>query len=152
VYEKYFGVTETDDIDGGTTPLLDWSSFAAIYDSYRVDSVRIKFLPAYPGEGLHGAFLLSFDKDTSGTVPTQDIILNYPAFSSYSTAKGWTYYTPVPKYTSANTASVTLPDGFLDIAAPPATGSILLYANGLSVSTLYGKLLISYSITFANRR
>lgn len=40
----------TPNVYDGVTPVQEWSSFALLYDSYRVNAVKLSFIPSHPND------------------------------------------------------------------------------------------------------
>jgi hypothetical protein len=157
VFAQNYAFTVPNDINGAALSVQDWTSFASVFDSYKVNWIEVEFIPKYPNDTstvtASAAIAITCDVDTSGTSPSaMTTIIEHEKYTIVSPLKRWRYKCKVPIYTSANTASVVGDGGFLDIADVPATGSILVYGSGLNTSATYGELFYRYNITFANRR
>lgn len=61
-------------------------------------------------------------------------------------SRPWSYYVRVPKLVNTGSATTAVV-GYMDTAAPAATGSVYVSkAGGLTASTNYGTLIFTYYI------
>jgi type IV secretory pathway VirB6-like protein len=147
----------------GATAVEDWSSFSTLYDSYRVESLKLTWFPRFPnsyetatgGSITFTPIFLALDVDaaTNASLDTVAEIIQYEKLIKRVLFKEWSVSFKCPRITSSGvSSSPVLSDGFLDIATPPSVGVIGIVAVDLAVSTTYGKLLSEYKITFKHRR
>lgn len=145
------GVIDANFIDDPSLQ-LDWSSYSALYDRYRVMSVTIKYIPQLPNDtstvtGFFPLYVVN-DTDTTAVAGAVNTVLQYPGVRVYNMYRPWKHTWYCPKYTaSGNTV-----DGFQDIAAVAAHGSIQTYGSGFDVSTTYGNIIVTMKVAFRERR
>lgn len=131
----------------------DWNSIVALFDSYRVCAMKIKFVPTCPNDPSstkYAPIYVYADVDENVTVaPSVPAMLEYENLKVKDATKPWQYYTKFPKVTATGTANINL-DGYLDTATPQATGSIVMYSTPLS-NIVYGYVIITWYVAVKNR-
>lgn len=145
-----FRLTQPDNYDGAATALTDWTGVAALYDQFRVTSIAVKWIPgipnAEPASAVFRPLYVYADFDSTGLSPTDAAAIGYGNMQVKNMVMPWTYYIVVPPLTNTAASSVSM-DGYMDTAAPMATGSLYLSkAGGLSNSTTYGTVVLTYYV------
>lgn len=151
-----FRLTQPDNYDGTGTALTDWVSVSNLYDQFRVCAIQVKWIPCVPNaEPATAAFRPLYvyaDFDAVGLSPTDAAAIGYGNMKVMNMVMPWTYYIKIPKLINTSSSSVNM-EGFMDSAAPMATGSLYLSkAGGLSNSTTYGTILLTYYIQAVVRK
>jgi hypothetical protein len=140
----------------------EWSSFAAIFDSYRIRSMAVEFIPNLVLQGSASytmpMFIMVFDADSTSQLSTT----NYSAYTGHDTYRimslneHWTYEVlNYPRYSSAAaiTGAYTIyENGFIDCSTVAGIGSIQGFATGASTSVNYGSYIIHWIVDFADRQ
>lgn len=149
-----FRVSRPDAYDGSNA-VTDWSSFANLYDMFRVKVIAFKFIPQKMQDPsnvttFNPAYMFA-DFDSVGLTPTIATVIGYDnvKVSSFNTI--WKYYIKIPKLIATSGSYTSIP-GYFDTASTTPTGSVYLRAEGLSNSTQYGKLIVKYYIIGMNRK
>lgn len=132
----------------------DWTSIAALFDSYRVCAVKVKYLPGIPNNTTPTAYapLYVFADMDNVIVSVSSInnILQYENLRVKDAFRSWQYYSKFQRVTG--TATGVNNDGYIDTASPQATGSIAIYGSGFNNSvTVYGYEIITWYIACKNR-
>lgn len=134
--------------------LEDVTNVGALFDSYRVNAIKFKYIPQLPNDTstTTGYFPLYsiVDIDTPNTSPPASSIslqIQYNTLRVYNMYRPWSRYVKVGKYNQASNRM-----GWLDLANIPNYGCCQFYGPGFDISQNYGKLIITYYIsTFARR-
>lgn len=130
------------------TPITaaDWTSWASVYGEARLLGCRVQFLPRN-----------RYSKSTTVTTPMISNVIHSTAAPSI------TSYTDAMAASSAEERSLEDPWAvefrmsgteealFKDIGGVTTIGNIHLYADGLSLSTVYGKACIYWLVQFRGR-
>jgi len=130
----------------------DWSSVAALFDSYRVRKMSIRFFPTYPANTtavVFSPYYLVMDPDSSTTpLSSANSAIQYDNMVAVPLFETWAYESmfPLPMSTASNKV------GWLDVGGVTATGGIYGYQAGLTVSTTYGTALVTFHVEFCDRR
>lgn len=149
-----FRLTQPDNFDGSGNAVTDWSSAANLYDEYRVRGIKIKFLPQRPNDAQSGFFnpvYVFADFDSTGLNPTVATCVGYDNLSVHNLFMPWKRYVRIPKLANYSSTTISRP-GWMDTASPAVTGSLYMHSENLTAQTEYGKILITYYITFHNRK
>jgi hypothetical protein len=127
----------------------DWSSYVNLYQEYRVVGIELRYVPNYNGTytstvvvttGVTASFHVPF----LGTSPNIDTVVQNatwkPWRSSTSSITHW-------KMRGSEEAQ------FTQVGATPANhGYIELFAPGATVSTLYGRVIVTFLVDYRGRR
>lgn len=143
-----------DDVSG----YEDWSNIAALFDSYRVCALKIKFIPDLPNDtstvtGFKPFYVLH-DPD-SANIPslTIPVAIQYENCKVFNMYRPWTYYRRMQKQTSSGVSGqAMLQNGYKDMALTTASQSINYTGNGFDLSTTYGTFILTAYIVCKNRR
>lgn len=146
---------------------LELSAFNALFDSYRVCALKLKFYPSVPNDtSTTTAYsplyaVVDQDADSSGAnfLTSVNQALQYERVRAINMYKPWKLYVKIPKVYSGFTNSGTprtrctvLKDGFIDINTPMYTGTVGFYGTGFTGTTNYGNLVVTYYTAYENRR
>lgn len=140
------------------TGLEDWASYQAIYDSFRVYAVKIKFIPSLPNDtSINTAFrpiYYTFDVDSTSPPNSVSDVIQYENLKVKNLYRPHSVYYRVPRYTSGGQGSAAvLAGGFFDVnTTPPQNGVIGCYAENIDISQNYGTFVVTFYIGFKNRR
>jgi len=151
---KSLQINLTSDAIGRINPVIDnnilgypeHEHIAQLFDVYRVCAMKIQFFPYMPNNVStftnYKPIFISYDIDTFQALVSANDALQYDRFKAKNLYRPWSFYTRVPKITnSLNNSAQIFQGGYIDIANPISVGCILTFADGLSVSTQYGKIL-----------
>ncbi len=137
----------------GSGTYNDWANLEALYDSYRVDSLSLNYSPYYPHGGTAArsqapCFVVQ-DNDDVTAPGSIDELLQYDKVAIRPLDKPWSLFYKVPRM-----ASNQNPVGWLNIgnAGSQNFSCVKLYASGLTVSTSYGRMVLTMRITCRGRR
>lgn len=124
----------------------DWSSFAAVWDEYRVLGMTVHYAPYNRyNQSLSiivGPVFLFIDRDDGTVQTTEALALNYESVKMKNLADPWKITAKM-----AGVAEAT----FITTATPVANLWIKSYASGLTNSITYGKTYISALVQFRGR-
>lgn len=144
-----------DDNPGNAT---DWTSFASLYDQYRILAMKVNFYPSRPNDEsattTFAPMYVIYDPDSTGAGPaTADIALQVEGCKVRDMNKPFSFYTKIRKQMSVQSGAVTISmGGWRDIGSVGATGGIKLLATGLNSASLYGTIVSKFYIQFRHRR
>lgn len=135
-------------ITSQATSCTDWSSFAAVYQEYRVVAMEVKWLNRYnntynataaPGFGAMAVYHIP-------TIPTATSIDEVVQNSNH---KLWNTGRPL---TMQWRARGTEEMAWMTTATSSSHGGIQVYAEGASASTLYGCWILTFTVEFRGRK
>jgi len=140
----------------------DWSSLASLFDSYRVNSITLSWVPlrTFNGTVNYPPLAIIYDSDSTslpalGTV-TLDYLLQYGNCKIMSTADEFTVKALIPRRTSLrkanNDPTVVQEGGFIDIADVSPTSVMAWYAHGATGDFAYATVIAHWDVTFRARR
>jgi hypothetical protein len=143
-----------DDVSG----YQDWSSLAALFDSYRVYALKLQYVPDLPNDtstvtGYKPLYVVH-DVD-SANVPslTVNVAIQYENCKIYNMYRPWEHKVILAEQTSSGVASQgMLPGGFKDIATTTASQCVTWTGTGFDVSTDYGTIVSTAYVMCKNRR
>lgn len=143
-----------DDVSG----YQDWTSFAAVFDSYRVCALKLKFVPDLPNDtstvtGYKPLYVVH-DVDQSN-IPTLSVntAIQYENMKVFNMYRPWNYYRKFSKQSSSGVASqVMMAGGYKDVAVTTASQCIQYIGTGFDLSTTYGTIISTAYVSFKNRR
>lgn len=141
----------------GTNTLPDWTSLSALYDSYRITGIRIKYIPHKPNDTSTNTNYRNLyqviDYDDQTALGSISEALQFEKVKILPTYRQWSCYYRVPKLANMAVNSVIkLKSGMMDIGAPQTTGVIKQYSEGNDASDNYGTMVFTYYIIFSQRR
>jgi len=172
----YFNGPQLTDDMGATAYATDWTTYGPIYDMYKVNSIKITYIPfATENVGATNALVSGpvetcwdFDNTfiTGSILGAIDHYDNYRVYSGYRT---WKRYIKLPKISAAPSSLATpyyqpasstsaivnvATNGYMNCSLPPMNGMFYFYQrqnmfNGTNINI--GKLLITYYTTFYQR-
>jgi hypothetical protein len=145
--------------DQSMTSLTGWSTFAGIYDEFRVLGAQLEFFPAnryskttttcIPGVGV-------IDRDSNGALASTAQALSYSSVRMLSLEDPWTDLSeyrgssvPALKYKMSGPKEAL----WVTTATPTPTTSptIKIYFAGLSTSTYYGAVVARFLVQFRGK-
>lgn len=143
----------TDDPSG----TLDWTSISALFDSYKVHTIKIKYFPYYPNDTssftLFSPMFMVFDPDhTTSPLTSVNDAIEYDSLKVKNMYKPWSYTARIPTITSLATATHIQKGGYVDIAGVKTTCGIYGYGTGFNISENYGILLYEFVVSGKDRR
>jgi hypothetical protein len=131
----------------------DWSDFTGVYDEFRIVGARIHLASAQTNStGVNNAILaIAYDDDSSTTPASVTAVRQYATSSVHSTIMTHNKGAPLSLVYWRPTTGV--PPLWVDVATPSGSlGSIILAADGLTVSTTYLVYALDYYVEFRGRR
>lgn len=133
-------------IAGDPSGAQDWSSFAAIFDLFRVVAIKLKMEGRHPSVAAGmGYFALAFDANSTPT-PALATMLDYDNFKLCSMARQVNY---TARYPMLNGSLASNQTNFISTAAPSGMlGSVMVFGATLPVSLVAAQVLIEYEIEF----
>lgn len=143
------------------TSASEWSSCVALFDSYRVRSMQIDFVPGLllsqaTTVTYAGPINVVFDPDSTAALATLASALSHTNLRCMMPYKAWSYKVDnLPRVSSASAFAgsfTVFESGWLDTADPAGTSAIQLYAENYANSQLYGQIMTTYVIDFAVRK
>lgn len=161
-----------------TNALQDWTAFGNLFDSYRVNAIKLKFHPAFPNQARQSVsptqtpsvqwapLYIVHETDSTTAIASENLMIqyDYPHLRTKNLYKPWKCFFKIPKYSSTRNEvniEVITKDSYMDIANASVaatenlTGSIQWFATGLDTggaTYTMGTLLVTYYISFKNRR
>lgn len=143
-----------DDVSG----YQDWTSFAAVYDSFRVCALKLKFVPDLPNDtstitGYKPLYVVhDVDQSNIPTLTVNDAI-QYENCQIKNMYRPWAYFRRFRKQTTGGVASqVIMAGGYKDVALTTASQCIQYIGTGFDISTTYGTIISTAYVSFKNRR
>jgi hypothetical protein len=147
--------------------VTDWSAWAAVFDSYRVVKMSLRFMTRYPYDTSTttayspGIVYVDVDTDT-GTPPTSSwsnalAYLDKHMFQFFEHNRYLEFNVPRYSAVTGSSSANVLEGGWFDILneAANATGSInvINYSSfPLAISTTYGWFTVGWYVEFGNKR
>lgn len=134
----------------------DWSNLVTLYDSYRVFAVKIKFVPRFPNNlsatTNFKPIYVYCDYDSPTVVTNTNNANEYENCKMKNLFMPWTVFYRIPKTLNLASNSTIVSFGWMDIANPQPTGHIGMFSDGLSATSNYGDLQVTYYVGCKNRR
>lgn len=157
VMSHYIDIWNMTTVFDGAGTVQDWTNLTALFDSYRVNAVKIKFIPLLPNDLSTGTPPIGFsplyigtdyDALTSAGIPSSaGAAIQYETMQVKNLFRPWSYYVKIPKYTRS-----TYIAGYQDMAASVTNGLIWMYGTSFYPSTSYGTVIITWYVSCKNRR
>jgi hypothetical protein len=121
----------------------NFSTYAEVFDEYRVLSSEISYEPSnqYTGASttIVNPLATVLDRDGAGPLTGFNQALGYGSFELKNLSRKWTR-----SYKMDGTREAV----FLTTASPGSTGDFLIYAGGLTASTAYGYVVQTWRVQF----
>lgn len=137
----------------------EWSSIAALFDSFRVHAIKMQWLPYAPNEvqatQVYAPCYVLADFDaTSAPVATAAAAIEYENMKAKNLFRPWTYYVRVPKLTGTTISNVVVHEGgYVDTTNLPTNlGQLQLFSSGNTGALNYGSYILTYYISCRDRR
>ncbi len=124
---------------------VDWSSFAAIYDEYRVLGIRLEYFPNNRYTKVTTTCvpaLCAVDRDDIGTPASYNELMGYASSKVCSLEDPWSM--------EAHMSGIE-DSGFVTTATTTPLYGIKMFATGLTVSTTYGRYFFYWRVQFRGR-
>jgi len=142
--------------DNDASGLADFSNYAALYDSYKVKAVKIKFFPKLPNEvtatTLYAPMYYVMDWNTGTNPLTSNAdALGYNNVRAVNMYKPWSLYMKFKKQSAVSTA-VNVFNGWLPFTFTTATQGLYGYGSGFTSSITYGHIVVTKYLQFMNRK
>lgn len=134
----------------------DWPNISALFDSYKVCAIKVKFIPDKPNDTStitsYKPFYMVHDPDDYGVPTSSNQMIQYENVKIYNLYRPFSYYRRLSRQTSVGLGTVVLQGGYRDAGDVTATQSIKYYADGLDVSDNYGTFIVTLYVSAKNRR
>jgi len=139
------------------TSCYDWSSLTSLFDMYRIESLKVKFIPQVPNDSstVTGFYplMIAFDQDTPATTPaSKQELLEYENCKIKNMYKPFSVKQIIPRVAGTSVDVKTDKDGFIDIGGATAFHALRFYGDGFDISQDYGDIIVEVVISFKNRR
>lgn len=158
------------------TAVQDWANITTLFDSYRVNAIKLKYFPAIPYNTTSTTPAIAYqplyivhDTDSTTAIASENDMLQYefPQLRTKNLYKPWKAYFKVNKYLTTRMDTLYVNNqviqdkGYMDIAAANAdgdnyqTGSIQFYSTLLNTgggNVELGRVICTYYISLKNRR
>lgn len=125
----------------------DWSNMIATYGEYRVLSMQLRYCPnvlgATQGTFLYAPFYVVWDA-TSTVTP----LASYAAAENYATLRPHSFNQP---WTISHRMKGLEESTFAQVTSGTIDYSFKVYATGLTPSTSYGRMIITWRAQFRGR-
>lgn len=156
-----FRMTTPDTFDGSNS-VTDWTSAANLYDEYRVRGLKLKFVPQRPNDPtiatvtpsnavLYQPVYVFADYDSVGLSPTVASCVGYDNLRIKDLTRPWKAYYRIPKMANYGSSTISRP-GWMDTASTTTTGAVYMHAESVTPGLQYGKVILTYYVTFHNRK
>lgn len=123
----------------------EWSSFATLFDEFRILHASVDFQPIYAGSTCPGNVVVAYDNDSLTTPGSQTDVCCYQNYRVGPLYKGLKYLVHRPNVTpSAYWADVATPSG--------SSGSVPYVVGFSAASTQTVQVFTTYQIEFRGRR
>lgn len=122
--------------DPSSYAVTDWTNFAGTWHEYRSLGIRVEFHPYNrysKTTTICTPFIVVADRATSGTLGSYQAAMDHASATKHSIEDPW-----VKEIRMNGTEEAT----WKSTAGPTATKWIKFYADGLSVSTTYGRFFV----------
>lgn len=134
----------------------DWTSMAALFDTYRVHAIKINYYPGVPNDLSSTTNYLPIyivgDVNDTTALTSADQAIQYENCKILNMFAPWSYYFKIPKRLSTSTARDIEAGGYIDVNDVGSTCAIKYYADGLDVSSTYGSLIGTAYVSMKNRK
>lgn len=137
-------------------PAQDWASIVNLFDTYRVNAVKVQWVPNSPADSAkayYPCYVLCDWDATSLPAATALLALQYENCRIKNLYLPWTYYCKPPKVVGTGDTTRTFNDGYMDTSDTPTNlGQIEILAPGLSGTSVYGSVVKTWYISCKDRR
>lgn len=135
----------------------DWTNVAALFDTYRVCAIKIKFIPSLPNDtslstGFFPLYVVGDSNSSSSPLTSDNVAIQYENMKVMNMYRPWKYYYYVPKQTAGASGVIYQQGGYRDMLDTTATAAVYSYGTGFDASTNYGKAILTHYITAKNRK
>lgn len=153
-------------VSGTFDGLQEVGNLTSLFDSYRVKSVQLKWLPFFnvqapdgitPPASVLPPFYIRYDPDDTGLEALDpNVFITHKNFIMKPTHKSWTH-TFYPQRKVGVSPASAISKGYMNCQSNgnESNGNILMYqlnAGALPNSTPIGTLMITYIVEFKNRQ
>jgi len=139
----------------------EWANCAGLFDSYRVDSMCVEYVPNLTLQGAANyvtpPLIVVYEPDSATVLgATYALYIGHDNMRMMELTKHWYYnVAKMPRISSAAaiTGAYTIyEDGFMDTATPANISSIQALAVNATTSTNYGWYIIHWIVHFKSRQ
>lgn len=137
------------------TVYQDWTSIDALFDTYKVCAMKLKFIPDKPNDtstttGYRPIYVVGDSDDTSALTSVNQAI-EYENMKAFDLSKPWSYYFKLPKRTQIAATTTIVGNGYQDTSVTTASAAIKMYSSGLDISDTYGQFIVTIYVCARNR-
>jgi hypothetical protein len=143
------GVIQVDVGLNNPTSATNWSSFGALFDQYRVKSLRVT-VRAIPGVATPRPVyvVVDFDNTSMSGINTSTLAMSYANCLVFQINRDFETFIRAPRY-----AQTGIPEGWIDCNTPISNGRVLILAVSLALSTIYFEdILLEWDLEFRSVR
>lgn len=135
----------------------DWTNVAALFDQYRVNAIKLKFIPesnlGIIGSTSYAPLYIVHDPDEFvNPLTTVNSAIQYENCKFKNMYRPWTYYRKMAKTIAQTGAQTTDLKGYHDCDNPQPNQGIYWIGTGFPNSLALGTLLVTYYITAKGRK
>lgn len=136
--------------------LRDWSSFATLYDEYKVKAIKIQYYPYLPNDtstvtGFLPLYSVYDDNTATNPLTAVNDAIEYENCKQYNMYRPWKRYQRMIPL-AANATTVVRAGGWVPTASPAASQCVAFYGEGYDISTSYGSIVVTMYIKFRSRK
>lgn len=137
----------------------DWASIVGLFDMYRVNAVKLKFIPdsntafTDAAQSVWRPLYIVHDMDEYVSPLTSvNVAIQYENCKYKNMLRPWTYYKKMARTISAAGSQTHDLKGYGDCDNPQPNQGIFWYGTGFTASVDYGTLLVTYYLTAKGRK
>lgn len=145
-------------IQNDPSGLQDWTNVAAMYDMYKVTSIKVQYIPSYPNDvqsvaQYQPAFVFAdVDNVAMPGSMTNLVAVQYANCKVVNMARPWKFFVRLPNKTQVAATNVLTQGGFQDCATTSPSAVVCVYGTGFANSLTYGQLIVTEYISAKFRR
>jgi hypothetical protein len=125
---------------------INWSSFAGIYDEYRVLALHIEYLPSNRYNKSNATLVapgyIVIDTDDTGAITVRNDAATYTSKKFVSLEMPWSM---------TYRMSTTENSQFITTASPISTSCFKLFFDNLTAAAFWGSVALTYVVQFKGR-
>lgn len=130
------------------TSVNNWSTFAALFDEFKVEALELEYIPALPNSttATFAPVYLLYDSDGGPNITTVAQAQEYASVRIFRLDQSWKTMWTISSNLEQRIA-------WYDVAVPTQqTDRVALVAGGLSLSTTYGRISYKFYVKFKGTR
>lgn len=135
----------------------DWSSIAALFDTYKVAALKVKFIPSLPNDasgttGFYPFYVVGDPNNNTTPVSSITTACQYENMKAMNMYRPWTYYYKCPTKTASAATETILTGGYRPTTATSAMCGIFGWGGGFDISQQYGSYIVTAYVVCKERR